>query len=30
MVAELNKIFTAFDLLSEQHGVVKIKTIGDN
>jgi len=30
LVALLNKIFSAFDELSEQHGLEKIKTIGDN
>lgn len=29
LVAELNLIFSAFDLLAEKHGVEKIKTIGD-
>lgn len=29
MVALLNEIFSAFDLLAEKHGLEKIKTIGD-
>ena len=29
MVAELNEIFEAFDRITDQHGVEKIKTIGD-
>lgn len=29
LVTLLNRIFSAFDLLSEKHGVEKIKTIGD-
>ena len=29
LVAMLNQIFTAFDLIVEKHGVEKIKTIGD-
>jgi guanylate cyclase len=30
LVALLNRIFSRFDLLAEQHGVEKIRTIGDN
>jgi adenylate cyclase len=30
LVALLNKVFSQFDLLAEEHGVEKIRTIGDN